>query len=438
MSLLTEAMKKLLKPLVTLVVGALAARILKKYAPTVIMVSGSVGKTSTKDALYEVLKNHTNVRKSEKSYNSETGVPLTIIGAKNPWENSFAWGRVIMRGLSLLFLREPYPEYLILEVGADKPGDLARILAIAQPDIVVITRLPEIPVHVEAYASPHGVREEEFSPVHALKEGGIAVLNLDDEYVAEFAKSVPAERTLGYGRAQGAALRIQDTALTFDRKGYPTGLKVTLSEKGGRASVKLPGVFGLHHAYPVAAAVATARALGIPRESAVAGLASLLVPPGRGRILPGIQGSTLIDDTYNASPVAVSAALDALDEVHIPGRKVLILGDMLELGTYSIVEHQKVGERVARSGDVLVTVGVRAKAMCDAARACGMEDTRIRCFDDSKVAAAELPALIEAGDLVLLKGSQGVRLERITKALLADTVRADTALPRQDKEWLSR
>lgn len=438
MSHLTEGMKRILKTAVTWVVGVLAREIVRKYAPTVIMVSGSVGKTSTKDALYAVLKDHTKVRRSEKSYNSETGVPLTIIGEKNPWNDYLAWSRVIMRGVSLLLRTEPYPEYLILEVGADKPGDLAAILAIAQPDIVVITRLPEIPVHVEAYASPHATREEEFSPVHSLKEGGIAVLNLDDPFVVEFAKSVPKERIAGYGTGKDAALRISTSTITHDRKGYPTGLSVKLAERGAQATVKLPGTFGFHHAYPVAAAVATARALGIPLAEAVKGFDALVPPPGRGRILPGILGSVLIDDTYNASPVAIAASLDALETLAVPGRRVLVLGDMLELGTYSIAEHQKVGERAARTADVLITVGVRARAMCDAARAAGMNDARIHCFDDSRVASAEVPALIAAGDLVLLKGSQGVRLERITRALLADTADPTRSLPRQDAEWLSR
>ena len=156
-------MKSLLKPLIALSLAFLAHAVVRRYRPCIVMVTGSVGKTATKDAVAAVLSSRFHVRKSEKSFNSEFGVPFTVLGVGNPWNNPLAWLSVIQSALALLFLPNHYPNMLVLEVGADRPGDLARILRVATPDVVVVTRLPDIPVHVEAYASPGAVREEEFS-----------------------------------------------------------------------------------------------------------------------------------------------------------------------------------------------------------------------------------------------------------------------------------
>ncbi|MEK7126443.1 MAG: Mur ligase family protein, partial [Patescibacteria group bacterium] len=151
-------MKKILKMIVSNILVVLAHAVVLRYRPNIVMVSGSVGKTSTKDAIAEVLSTRFFVRKSDKSFNSEFGVPFTIFGVPNPWGNPLAWISLMKNALALLVLPNHYPNMLVLEVGSGKPGDLAQILRIATPDAVVITRLPEIPVHVEAYPSPDAVR----------------------------------------------------------------------------------------------------------------------------------------------------------------------------------------------------------------------------------------------------------------------------------------
>ena len=141
-------MKNLLKFIIVLFLTFFARAVVRRYAPKIVMVTGSVGKTSTKDAVAAVLGRRFFVRKSEKSFNSEFGVPFTILGVENPWNNPLAWLSVLRSALALLILPNHYPSMLVLEVGADRPGDLARILRIATPDAVVVTRLPDIPVHV--------------------------------------------------------------------------------------------------------------------------------------------------------------------------------------------------------------------------------------------------------------------------------------------------
>src|SRR6266481_2208749 len=178
-------MKRLLRRLFAFFLAVLARGVIRTYQPKIVMITGSVGKTSTKDAVAAALSQGYLVRKSEKSYNSEFGVPLTILGAKNPWDNPVAWLKVFGEALALRFLPNLYPNLLVLEVGADRPGDLAKIMNIARPDAVVVTRLPDVPVHVEAYATPAAVREEEFYPAYGLDDGMPLVLNAEDAHAQD-------------------------------------------------------------------------------------------------------------------------------------------------------------------------------------------------------------------------------------------------------------
>ena len=197
------------------------------------------------------------------------------------------------------------------------------------------------------------------------------------------------------------------------------------------------GSVGKTQLLPIAAAIAAARAFDIPLTEAVEKLAGYEPPAGRGRLLAGVAGSTIIDDSYNSSPVAVEEALATLATFPGAKRRVAVLGDMLELGRYSVMEHERIGAHVAKAADFLVTVGIRAKRLAAAAAEAGMKEDQLFVFDDSNTAAALLPPHIKEGDVILVKGSQSVRTERITEALLAEpTHRA--RLARQEDAWLRR
>lgn len=427
-------MKTLLKTIVATLLAFFARAILKKYRPKVVMVTGSVGKTSTKDATAAVLGERFNLRASEKSYNSEFGVPLTIIGAKNPWENASAWGKVFQEALALLVFPNLYPKLLVLEVGADRPGDLARILRIATPDVVVVTRLPEVPVHVEAYASPQAVRDEEFAPAYALSAGSPLVVCADDPYAIAMAARLDVS-LLTFGFADGADVQIAGYSFFID--GDTQGMEATITVAGETHALRVAGAIGRSQLLAPAAAIACARALGVSVADALSGASSYAPPPGRARLLAGIKESLLVDDSYNASPAAVEEALAAL--ALIPGRKrrIAVLGDMLELGRYSQEEHARIGAVAARAVDVVVAVGTRARAICDAALATGLAEGQVWWFPHSREAATHMKAMIREGDVVLVKGSQSVRTERIMEALLVnDTDREQ--LVRQEKEWQVR
>jgi UDP-N-acetylmuramoyl-tripeptide--D-alanyl-D-alanine ligase len=422
-------MKTLLRSLVASFLAVLARSIVKKYEPTIVMVTGSVGKTSTKDAVAAALSERYFLRASEKSYNSEFGVPLTIIGARNPWENATAWLKVIQEALTLILLPNHYPKLLVLEVGADRPGDLAKILAIATPDAVVVTRLPEVPVHVEAYAGPQAVREEEFRPAYALASGCPLIISADDDYARDMAKRLSAN-VIRVGYAEDADVLIQTPQFTKE------GMKATVVSCGKKHTITAAHALGRTQLYAPAMALALASTLHLTADEALEGLSKYSPPPGRARILKGRRDSVLIDDSYNASPAAVEEALSALSEMPA-SRRIVAIGDMLELGRYSVSEHERMGVLVARHADMLVTVGSRAAALRASAIACGMDESKTWGFETSIEAAHALLEEVSEGDVILIKGSQGVRMERITEVLLQDP--GDVRhLVRQDKEWKKR
>lgn len=424
-------MKSFFRNIVAGLLAILARAIVHKYKPKVVMITGSVGKTSTKDAVASMLGASYNVRASEKSYNSEFGVPLTIIGAGNPWYDVFAWLLVIEEALVLIFTKAHYPELLVLEVGADRPNDLKQILKIATPDAVVVTRLPDIPVHVEAYASAEAVREEEFAPAYALSGNSPLIICADDKHAKRLALGVSAP-VCSFGFAKDATVSLADVAVVYADK-QPTGMSVEACLQGVCHTLTVTGALGKSQIFAPAAALALSHALGLTLDKSLKGLGEYVPPAGRGRILAGVNNSLLIDDTYNASPAAVEEILNSLPVINAR-RKVVVLGDMLELGRYSVEQHQRIGELASKSADVVVSVGVRARAIAEQARTAGAKE--VFEYPDSKTAGEALGAVLKEGDVVLIKGSQSIRMERVVEMLLAD--KADTAkLVRQEKEWLA-
>lgn len=423
-------MKKITKLVAASILAFLARAVVRRYVPRIVMVTGSVGKTSTKDAVAAVLDARFFVRKSEKSFNSEFGVPFTILGVGNPWNNPVAWFSVIKSALALLFLPNHYPNMLILEVGADRPGDLARILRIATPDVVVVTRLPSIPVHVEAYASPDAVREEEFSPAYALGAGAPLIISADDRYAFESAQRTPA-RIVTYGCADDATVRVCDVGF-YEQDGHVAGMKAMVSQGNEQHACFARGSVGRAQILPVAAALGVAYSFRIPLTEALTALEGYVPPPGRGRIFSGKNGSIIIDDSYNASPAAVEEALATLKIFPNATRRIAVLGDMLELGRYSVTEHERISILAADSADIVAAVGIRARAF-----AASKGKAEVKLFDDAKAAALALAEDVRPGDVVLIKGSQSMRTERIVKTLLANP-EDESQLVRQEKKWRNR
>ena len=435
-------MRTLFKNAVVWVITLEARAVLNKYKPKIVAVTGSVGKTSTKDAIYAVLAKSYRVRKSEKSFNSEIGLPLTILGAPNAWSNPFRWLANIVDGLFLIWFDAPYPEWLVLEVGADRPGDIRSLAGWLPVDIAVITRLPEVPVHVEFFDSPEAVVEEKASLIDAIKPGGVLALFADDPRTLALQHRLPAPdaRIITFGFGEGADVRGEHIALLKEKggEGWPIGMPAKITADGVTVPLEVAGAVGPHAFLPALAAAAVGRALNKHPGDIVGALESYDPPPGRMRLVPGIKNTLIIDDTYNASPAAAIAALDTLAMIAPKGRKIFAIGDMLELGRHSVEEHRKVGAHAAKTADFLVTVGFRARDIAAAALDNGMPEKNILQFEDSGKAGRELQNLLAEGDCVLVKGSQSVRMERVVEELMQEPEQAERLLVRQDAEWKRR
>lgn len=429
-------MKSFFKRIVVAILTLEARLVLARTRPRIIAITGSVGKTSVKDAVYHALKDTKRIRKSQNSYNSEIGVPLTILGLQNAWNNPLLWCKNILDGAVVVLHPGSYPDVLVLEMGIDMPGDMAKLTSWIMPHIVILTRLPDVPVHVEHFASPEAVSAEKRVLVDALPHDGVLVYNHDDEQVSAVAQSVEQKR-IGYGRYAPTDVTASRDEIIY-RSGMPEGMRFHIAHKQERAAFSVTGSLGVQHAYNCCAAAAVASVFSVPLQDVAAALETHAPPPGRMRILKGVKNTIIIDDTYNSSPVAAERALLTLKELSGVQRRIAVLGDMLELGRFSVSAHEQVGAQVADTADVLVTVGVRARSIAAGALSYGMSEKNVLQYNDAGRAGKELEILLNEGDAVLIKASQGIRLERVVEELMAEPAQAETLLVRQGDQWKAR
>ncbi len=418
------------------ILRSLARRILARYHPKVVGITGSVGKTSTKEAVAAVLAERYRVRANRKNYNNELGVPLSIIGAETGGRNLLRWLRAFGRAISLLTARDShYPEVLVLEMGADQPGDIRYLTSFVTCDVGVVTAVG--PVHLEQFRTLEAVAAEKKVVVSHLPRTAVAVLNGDDPAVSAMAADTRAF-TLTFGTGEAATVRgieIEPTWRGTDQGQTAAGLSLKIVYRGAVVPVLLPGVLGAHQAYAALAAAAVGIALDVNLHQVVQGLTKFTPPPGRMHIIPGIKQTFLIDDSYNSPPPAALAALEALAALPVPGTRWAILGDMAELGPASVSGHEEVGRAAARHADYLVTVGELAKEMARAARAAGMSEDKIFRFNNAVEAGRFVQGELKANSIVLIKGSQVARMERAVEELMAEPERAAELLVRQGPEW---
>ncbi len=426
-------MKSFFKKIVVTLLTFEARLVLAKYKPDVVGVTGSVGKTSTKDALANVAAVFGSVRASEKSYNSELGIPLTVLGCESAWGSVAGWLRIFVHGLRLIVLPSAYPKWLVLELGVDHPGDMERSMSWLRLRSAVMTHIGETPVHVEFFPSPKDLFEEKKKILRGLSPNGTLILSHDDEMVRNL-KNDSVCKTFTYGKHDEADIRGDFYSVIYDAGGAPAGCTFKILHGGNIVPLEVQGTVGEHLMYPYLAACAFGVAHNLNLVEVTDALRTIQLPLGRMRILEGLHGTTLIDDTYNASPVALRSALGTLKDIR-SGRKIAVLGDMMELGKYSEDAHKEAG-RLCAGIDVLVTVGSRMRAAAREAKDAGV--LRVESFDTSQEAALFVKSILKKGDVVLLKGSQSMRVERVTKEILAHPEQAETLLVRQGSEWNKR
>lgn len=434
-------MKKSFRKFIIFSLGLEAKLVVKKYKPKIIAITGSVGKTGAKDAIYAALKDNFYVRKSEKSYNSEIGLPLTILGLPNAWNHKMQWFGNLFKGLWLIIWPHKYPEWLVLEAGVGKPGDMDILGKIIHADAVVFTYFGERPVHVEFFETISEVVREKTKLLRILnKKTGILILNADDPKVAEM-KGKYSFKTLSYGFDSKADLRAENFELIYEQRGelrIPVAMRFRLNCDGNSLPVIIQNMVSKNYVYYALAALSFVKALGLPLLPAIQALESYENQPGRLQLIEGVKESLILDDTYNSSPAAVELALQTLANIETTGKRVAILGDMLELGKYTEEAHRAVGVLAKKYTDILVAVGPRSNFTYDAARLARMAAKRVFHFETAQEAGKFAEMNVKKGDIVLIKGSQGMRMERAVEEMMAHPEDKENLLARQDVEWLKK
>ncbi|HEX7101111.1 MAG TPA: UDP-N-acetylmuramoyl-tripeptide--D-alanyl-D-alanine ligase [Nitrolancea sp.] len=352
----------------------------RKFNPHLIGITGSVGKTSTKEAVGAVLSQHFNTLKTPRSYNSESTMPLTILQMG------------------------PEHEAAVIEMGTYGPGEIALLASIAVPQIGIVTNVG--PSHMERMGTIEAIAQAEGEVIDALPDDGIAILNYDDERVRAMTSRTNA-RPFFFGLDAKADLWAdQVISHGFD------GITLQAHYQGEAVDLALP-LMGKHHAYTALAASAAGLALGLSWDEIAAGLKTC-GERLRFITLPGPAGSTILDDTYNASPVSCVAALDLLAE--LDGRHIAVFGDMYELGPAEEEAHRIVGRHVAQTADLLYVVGERVHWIAEEAHSHNPA-IEIHQAPDKPVLAAMLRSALRAGDYVLVKGARGMAMETVVAAL---------------------
>lgn len=428
-------MQEFLKRVVAEILILEARLLLWRRKPNIVAITGSVGKTTVKDAVHAVLSLRFSVRKSKKSYNSELGVPLTILGLENAWSNPLLWVWNFILGAYRIVAPGSYPSWLVLEVGADRPGDIARIAKWLKARVVVITGIPETPAHVEFFPSPEAVAEEKAQLVKALTPDGVLVVNGDDARSVAI-RDAFSGNSLSYGLKKENKFSGTHVGIAYEKK-VPKGMYFRLSHSGASLPIKIFGALGKPRVYAALAALAVADAAGMDAVTAADALSDWDPPAGRMRLLSGVKGSLIIDDTYNSSPAAAHSALETLASIDTTGRKIAVLGDMLELGKFSKEAHVELGIVAATSAQQILTLGFRARAIAEAALDAGFPESAIRQYEQYEQVrlGKELELELGAGDVVLVKGSQSMRMEKVVEEIMEEPARARELLVRQDSGW---
>lgn len=423
-------MKGKINKLLLYILKRLAEATLWKYRPGIIGVTGSVGKTSTKQAIFAVLGNDRRVRASYGNFNTTMGHPLTILGdwkssdlelfgtsnknSDNKLKKMFFIAKVILFSAYRLVFKKTYPELLILEYGVDRPGDMRELLQIVRPNIAIITAIGEVPAHVEYFSGPEAVAREKSRLIEFLPAAGFAILNNDDLTVTNI-KDRTRAKIINYGFNQNSTVRITN----FEHKasvGGVIGINFKIEYGGSYVPVRIDNCIGKGHAYAACAATCVGLIFGLNLVKIAENFKNYVAPKGRSLVCKGIKNTIIIDDSYNASPMSMHAGLDTLRSLKAK-RKIAVLGDMLEIGDYTIEEHQALGTLVSKSADILVTVGPRAKFIAEGAKKAKMSSRHIKSFDTSDEARIAIQNLIKKDDLILIKGSHGVELDKIVEEI---------------------
>lgn len=416
-------MKNIVLKFIYFVLASYARKVIVKHHPFIIGITGSVGKTSTKEAIYQVLADEygETVRKTAGNLNAEIGIPLTILGyASTP--HKFAWPFFLV-GAYFRTWAKNYPKYLVLEMGVEHKGDIKYFGSIIEPNIGVITSAA--PVHLANFKNAAELMEEKISLFEEVSRPGKIVVNIDDKDLAK----LQDERIISVGiENKNADFRAENIISDFGGTDYrmiTTGQNIMIKSR----------LIGRQCIYSQLVAFAIGQHLGIQSLKIKKSLEKLLPVNGRMRLIDGRNDIKIIDDAYNANPASVRAALDAISSIKIPKRKVVILGNMNELGSYEKDAHSEIGVYAKGRVDLAVFVGPNAGRMAE-----GYHDKKTSyTFKNRADLIKSVDGILQAGDLVLIKASQNKNyFEEVVKYLMEHPEKAGDLLVRQSNFWLKK
>ncbi|SMC20951.1 UDP-N-acetylmuramoyl-tripeptide--D-alanyl-D-alanine ligase [Desulfacinum hydrothermale DSM 13146] len=368
--------------------GDLSAYVRSRHRLPVVGITGSNGKTSTKEMVASILAVRLSVLKNPGNFNNLIGVPLTLLGLSDRHEAA------------------------VVEMGINVPGEMERLAAAVRPTVGLITNVH--PAHLEGLGSVDRVLEEKARLWDVLGPEGIAVVNLDDPRLEARSERLSCRKVTFSIRRRDADVHLASEPC-MDR----SGTRFTLVAQGRSLPVRLP-VLGHHQVQNAVAAAAAALAVGVSTEDIPTGLASHRPVPQRMETLEFSDGSVLINDCYNANPRSMEAALETLERVAPDARRVIVLGEMRELGPRSAELHRSVGKRVAAVAPAfLITMGEHGKEIRWGALEAGLPEACTRHAADHREAARAVLDRWEPGQWILVKGSRGMTMERVTEALVA-------------------
>lgn len=422
----------------------IAKLILLKYKPKVVGITGSLGKTSAKEAVYAVLSSTYQTRRSSKNFNNEIGFPLAIIGIEDlPGRSILKWICIFLKSFKLLVYKDKkFPEVLVLEYGVDRPGDMDYLTGISKSNLGIITSIGTS--HLEFFSSIKKIQVEKAKLTDNLQKDGWAVFNNDNELCVELVDKSKF-KTLTFAIKNEADIKAQEICFSYEKTNDVKnlqGISFKLSYKGSVVPVRLPDVIGYSAIYAALAGAAVGIIFDINLHKISQALNRFKMPSGRMRLIDGIKNTLIIDDSYNSSdPNATFLALDYIKQLKLleGERKFVVLSDMLEMGSASEEGHYKVGCYLAESKiDQIILVGERSRDIAKGAVESGFDEDDIFNFSNSEDAGKFVQERIKEGDLIFVKGSQGLRMEKVVKEIMAEPLRAKELLVRQDENWLEK
>ena len=412
------------------ILRAMAVVVLKRHKPKIVAITGSVGKSSTKAAVFAVLSSKFYVRENQKNYNNEIGIPLTIIGADSGGRNIFKWLWIFFKWI-LVIIFPKYPEILILELGVDRVGDMKYFMSFIKPTVGVVTNVSLS--HIEFFKTVENIAKEKRVLIESVDSNGWAILNQDDENTIKMSQNTDAQ-VISFGQSEDAKINASNLVYNY-QENKPEGISFKLNYEGKNIPIRLKNILAGHYVYAALVGVAAGIVFKINLVDIANALEKFRSPQGRMNLLDGKSGSYIIDDTYNASPMSMLAALSVLEQLKAQ-RKIAVLGDMLELGDLTESGHREIGKKISSAKiDILVAVGQRMKFAVAELVALGFPPANIFQFDDPMSASEKVLEFLKADDFVLIKGSQGMRMEKITEKILANTQNSENLLCRQSKQW---